>query len=535
MKKKLATLFFLTILNNALAQINSYNGENGCKKCYNGYISENRACDNCEKGHINFRIKCDICNGKPGGYELKNCPACHSCFLGSVFAGYKPCKICNGNGRCISCNGRGYCIACKDDYSGRSDGKCRECRGEGKSAALSKCPVCAGSGYCKHPKYPQEDNKCHGVGFFIKTIQKNPNITQADKDELALYIQKLKENISKNYYEKGNEFFSLNRYNFALQAYDSALIYLPNNKIALKKFNQTKSIIDSISKLTTYNFNYFNFPETGIKNFGKDFKTILFNYIGNSTKYIVKYSCNVNGNKELEIEGPENDMPMNAIDYPTSASLYGYHVNASKTFTYYITTKTHSIKVKVNNGEIKKTSESVNNNKLFLYKLSKMDNGIYNINIGNIIIDGETRDITPFISSYKSFGGPGYAVFSLIVPGLGKSMITRSSRGLGSLIFVIGSGAIGYNYKNKSELNYNNYMLSKNQDEMNTNYDQYKQNLLYSQVFFGAATFCWLYDIYSTYVIGKARKDQGYTKEKYKLSSSLATPVKTVKLKININ
>jgi hypothetical protein len=114
-------------------------------------------------------------------------------------------------------------------------------------------------------------------------------------------------------------------------------------------------------------------------------------------------------------------------------------------------------------------------------------------------------------------------------------MITRSSRGLGSLIFVIGSGAIGYNYKNKSELNYNNYMLSKNQDEMNTNYDQYKQNLLYSQVFFGAATFCWLYDIYSTYVIGKARKDQGYTKEKYKLSSSLGTPVKTVNLKININ
>ena len=62
-------------------------------------------------------------------------------------------------------------------------------------------------------------------------------------------------------------------------------------------------------------------------------------------------------------------------------------------------------------------------------------------------------------------------------------------------------------------------MLSINQDEMNTNYDQYKQNLQYSQAYFGAAAFCLLYDIYSTYVIGKARKDEEYTKnEKYKLS-----------------
>jgi hypothetical protein len=54
---------------------------------------------------------------------------------------------------------------------------------------------------------------------------------------------------------------------------------------------------------------------------------------------------------------------------------------------------------------------------------------------------------------------------------------------------------------------------------MNTNYDQYKQNLQYSQAYFGAAAFCLLYDIYSTYVIGKARKDEEYTKnEKYKLS-----------------
>ena len=71
MKKKLATLLFLTILNNVLAQINLDNGENGCKKCYNGYISENRACDNCENGYINFSVVCDICNGTPGGVKLK--------------------------------------------------------------------------------------------------------------------------------------------------------------------------------------------------------------------------------------------------------------------------------------------------------------------------------------------------------------------------------------------------------------------------------------------------------------------------------
>ena len=144
----------------------------------------------------------------------------------------------------------------------------------------------------------------------------------------------------------------------------------------------------------------------------------------------------------------------------------------------------------------------------------------------------------PVILSNKSFGGAYYAAFSLIIPGLGKAMVTGSPRGLGTLIFVIGSGAIGYNYKNKSELNYNNYMLSKNQSEMNTYYDQYKQNVQYSQVYFGAAAFFWLYDIYSTYLLGEARRDKQYTytkNEKYKLSSSLGTPIKTVKLTININ
>ena len=144
----------------------------------------------------------------------------------------------------------------------------------------------------------------------------------------------------------------------------------------------------------------------------------------------------------------------------------------------------------------------------------------------------------PVISSNKSFGGAGYAAFSLLIPGLGKSMVTGSARGLGTLIFVIGSGAIGYNYKNKSELSYNNYMLSQNQSEINTYYDQYKQNVQYSQVYFGAAAFFWLYDIYSTYLLGEAKRDKQYTytkNEKYKLSSSLGTQIKTVKLTININ
>ena len=306
MKKKLATLLFLTILNNALAQINLDNGENGCKKCYNGYISENRACDNCENGYINFSVVCDICNGTPGGCKVEDCNGscdAEDCFDGRKKVYNKNCSTCKGNGRCISCNGYGgFCRACSN-----SDGKCKECNGSGSGyydapTDFGPCRFCAGSGNCKHPKYPNEDYKCHGDGSYIKTTQKNPNITQADKDELSLYIQKLKENFSKNYYVKGNEFFSLNKYNFALQAYDSALIILPNNKIALKKFNQTKSIIDSISKLNTYNFNYFNFPETGIKNFGKDFKTIFWNYVGNSSNYIVKYSCNGDGHKELEIE-----------------------------------------------------------------------------------------------------------------------------------------------------------------------------------------------------------------------------------------
>ena len=524
------------------------NGSDGCPKCYRGYISKNRSCDNCDgNGQINFTETCPICKGYPGMCRdilelgFGECDGtCLRCAGEKKIKEYseeikeRKCPTCKGSGECNRCNGQGQVYGIKCSFC-NGHKTCQKCYSTGTlmeftSSAIS-CPDCNGTGKCLK-KYPSNDNKCHGKGEITYTIQKNPKITLADKNELAEYITllkketaefalkmkleteikllKAKQEDAKNLSLTANQFFNQNKYNEALNYYNLSLNAFHDTSIEIKK-QRVSIILDSIKQLNTYIFNYLDFPKTGILDFRKNYKTQLLNYyVGPSTICKVIFTCNEKGNLGLQLDGIGSKQLSDTIiakpfDYPKPAAKYGYYVNAKSICNYQIETKTRATSVIIKGGEKKINDKSVN---FFQLKKALPDSidGRYFFDVGTITIDGITKDIAPQFKSYKSFGGPGMAFLSLLVPGLGKSLITRSAKGLSTLTFTSGFAVAGLVLKNKADRNYNNYMISKSQQEMDSYYEKYKNNMIGMKLSIGTAAAIWLLDIYSVYQQGKYNK-----------------------------
>jgi len=259
-----------------------------------GYISKNRPCDNCDgNGQIKFTETCPICKGYPGVCReilelgFGECSGiCFKCAGEKRIIEYseeikeRKCPFCKGSGECTRCNGQGqvYGIKCAFCNGHRS---CQKCLSTGTlmefASSTISCPDCHGTGKCLK-NYPSNDNKCHGKGEITYIIQKNPKITQADKDELAQYIAQQKKEIAEFVFKmkqeaelkalkakqeeaqnltlKANQFFNQNKYDEALKYYNQSLNTFPDSSIEIKK-QRVSIILDSIKQLNTYVFNIF--------------------------------------------------------------------------------------------------------------------------------------------------------------------------------------------------------------------------------------------------------------------------------------
>jgi hypothetical protein len=549
------------------------NGLDGCPKCYKGYISKNRPCDNCDgNGQIKFTETCPICKGYPGVCReilelgFGECSGiCFKCAGEKRIIEYseeikeRKCPVCKGSGECTRCNGQGqvYGIKCAFCNGHRS---CQKCLSTGTlmefASSTISCPDCHGTGKCLK-NYPSNDNKCHGKGETTYIIQKNPKITQADKDELAQYIAQQKKEIAEFVFKmkqeaelkalkakqeeaqnltlKANQFFNQNKYDEALKYYNQSLNTFPDSSIEIKK-QRVSIILDSIKQLNTYVFNYLDFPKTGILDFRKNYKTQLLNYyVGPSTICKVIFTCNEKGNLGLQLDGIGSKQLSDTIiakpfDYPKPAAKYGYYVNAKSTFDYQVETKIRTISITIKDG-CKKTNDKLANLNQLKRNFPDSTDGKYFFDIGTITIDGTTKEMAPQFKSYKSYGGPGMAFLSLLVPGLGKSVITHSGKGLSTLILTGGFAAGGLFLKNKADAHYNNYMISKNQAEMDSYYEKYKNNMIGMKLSLGTAAAIWLWDIYTVYQQGKYNKMK---EQKLTPSISFTQNQKNINLAIQI-
>ena len=549
-----------------------YGGE-VCKKCYNGNISKSRKCDNCNgKGQINFAESCNICNGKPGACkEKEDCKGdCHQCAGDGETLGdgiKSKCPECSGSGNCVHCRGQGHLWG-RDCKFCDGNGKCHaanNCYGSGyllKYPSI-KCSPCKGTGKCLN-RYPSNDYKCHGTGEIHFTVQKNPNITQADKDELAAYIvqakleedaleQKRKEEAelkakeaalkiekvkmaeAESLNQSGNQFFNQNKFDEALNYYNQSLNVFPSNDVLLKK-QRVLNILDSIKTLGNYEFNYLDFPKTGIADFQKNYKNQIFNYYsGPSATCKVIFSSNGKGKLGLSLEGIGNKKLSDSIiakpfQYPKPAARYGYYVNAKTTFEYKIKTETKPLIVAVKDKKMSVHRETYNT-AILKNQLPDSNDGKYQFNVGTISIDSITKEMLPQFVSYKSYGGPGMALFSVLVPGLGKSIITRSPKGIGTLLCTGGFAAAGFYLKNKADANYNLYMKAQTQTDMDSYYDKYKNNMVGMKLCIGTAAAIWLMDIYTVYHQGKYNQ---YKERKLTPSFSVNNNQKSFNIAISI-
>ena len=505
-----------------VSDINEYyyynNGPDACKKCFKGNISKTRKCDNCNgSGYLTYEKECIYCKllpkGEAGKCILNNaddmCDGdCETCYGNGYKNPKVKCKECN-NGYCKHCDGQGHVYSIKCVHC--NNGKCWKCVGSGTTYtdAQIKCTVCFGTGKCNHKKY-QTCTKCDGSELIPYIKEKNPNITLQDKEELENYINECKKINSNNAALKANEFFKANDFDKALQYYKNSIFHQKNEINTLMK-DRVLMIKDSIEHLSTYNFNYLNFPKSGIHQFISNYKNQLFDcYFGPSTTCKIVFSSDLKGKLGLSIVGINNKKLVNNIiakpfNYPEPATMYGYYVNATTEFEYKIICNTNPINLIIKNRDFKLKDRTVNITELKRI-IPDSCSGKYIINVGAMTIDGITKTMTPEYINYKSFGGPKYALFSLAMPGLGYSLITRSLKGTRTLLFTGGFAALGYLLKEKTNTYYETYMMSQTQNEMDMNYKKYQNNFIGMNFSYCMAAAIWLYDIYRVNNIGKNNK-----------------------------
>jgi hypothetical protein len=112
-----------------------------------------------------------------------------------------------------------------------------------------------------------------------------------------------------------------------------------------------------------------------------------------------------------------------------------------------------------------------------------------------------------FISNYKSFGGPSNAMYSLLVPGLGKMLTSRGRKGWGTLISVVTLGAAAYYMNSSANASYEKYKDAVDQveiDKFHAEASKLKTFALTASIL-GASIWC--LDISSVYSIGKANRN----------------------------
>ncbi|MEY4605147.1 MAG: hypothetical protein RIT43_2439, partial [Bacteroidota bacterium] len=134
--------------------------------------------------------------------------------------------------------------------------------------------------------------------------------------------------------------------------------------------------------------------------------------------------------------------------------------------------------------------------------------GRYSISYKSKSLNGQVfTDVS--LSKYRTSGGPGSAVYSLILPGTGTLKVTQGQKGWGRMtIFLISTG-LSLLTKVNSDRHYDKYLAATDQDEINKLYDKANLNHQISLVSGGIAASIYLYDVFWVFSKGLQNAKKG--------------------------
>lgn len=223
----------------------------------------------------------------------------------------------------------------------------------------------------------------------------------------------------------------------------------------------------------------------------------------------VSYRHTINGYETKEVNvSPDNytlksHLTTNAPSLPV-CEKYGLKLATTATIQIpveSVITNTHTEKVNLREYrlcriETKKRIESD-------VKSQMTKPGNYNIGSTTININGKPKSFQTLLS-YKNTGGPSNALWSVLVPGLGRHRVTYGDKsGVWTTVGVYGLVAGGITLYLCSNSEYDKYHQATEQSEMDKHFDNAQGLRGFAYATLAGAAAWWIYDIVDVYKEGK--------------------------------
>ncbi len=252
-------------------------------------------------------------------------------------------------------------------------------------------------------------------------------------------------------------------------------------------------------KFITLNYNYIYSMILNNKISGSIYYTtvIKFDQKGKNLSFVkVSSSSNIKLNTYISNKIVSGLLPIQRLNY---------YIPSNEEIKFSINWETKSFKAKYKKKNIK-YGENFNNDiacsvpiERFI-KQQSYKNGSYKFEKLEKSVNGRTYSDLSLVN-YRNNLGPVKCLYSFVLPGLGKRIITEGQKGGGTIVLFLISTAISVGSKIYSDNQYNSYKNAINVSEKNTAYDAANMSNKIFLISGGIAATIYLYDIF--WVFGK--------------------------------
>jgi hypothetical protein len=373
------------------------------------------------------------------------------------------------------------------------------------------------------------------LSIFIKSKECS-NSLQAIQAKIKITEMKILDEKIKTIQLKGEAYFKDQKYDMAIEQYNSILLLDKTNTIAAEKIKQIKDIIKILntrgttvfSYKNTNSYDYFQFKDNllndinfqinknnnGFLNFNY---LILYDTIGTNQSSVKKVSTSLTGYSTYL-----SNISKNGILKPANES--GYFLAAQANLTFDIKWESKRVAFKLNKNKNSEYLWSSNfNSSLRDYFLSpayklKEDmflTGRYVFEVKSKQVNNKTFTDIDLIK-FK-VAGPLSCLYSFVLPGLGTLKVTYGQKGWGRLSWFVVFTGTAIASKLYSNQQYKLYHQATNQSDMDTYYESADTYNNFSLLSATCASTIYIYDIIDVFSKGiKNLKDTKFLRHSTK-------------------
>lgn len=321
---------------------------------------------------------------------------------------------------------------------------------------------------------------------------------------------------------KADAYFNENKFDLAIEAYNSILILDNSNAYASEKIKQIQEIKNILAKRNTTVFSYkktnnddflqfqsfllddlnarINKNKEGFLNLNY---LISFDTLGNNLSAVKNISTSLTG-----YTTNLSNITSNGILKPSSEG--GYFLASEENLTFDVKWSTTKNLFKSNSKGIfqkEYPNQNLNSVESFINK-QPFKYGTYIFEIKNKEVNGKSYSNINLVK-YRTVG-PEAALFSMLMPGMGSLKVTYGKKGWGRFTCFLLSSGLAIGSKLYSDAQYKSYLGATSQADIDKYYNNANISHKIALISGGISATIYLYDI--IWVISKGVKNLKYSK-----------------------